>query len=105
MQWNPIILGIIENWYVLNMWMFFPLGIIGFLFCYFNYKTAWIVLPVVLVICIIFSINIFASQDSLYNSMLDTTINLKAILWMGFSLTMTFIGIFINWRKQKIVLE
>lgn len=44
--------GLMEDFFNLNLWMFFVIGIFGYLLCFFKYKfIAWVA-PTVILICV-----------------------------------------------------
>ena len=42
------------DFFNLNLWMFFVIGIFGYVLCLFRYKLVWWVAPAVVLICITF---------------------------------------------------
>lgn len=101
MKLNPIILGMLGDFYTSNTWVFIPLGIIGLLLCWFRYKLAWLVVPVNLMICVIFLAYFFDPQNYLHITRLAPKLIPVSIFWMLFSIIAPLIGTHFSWRKSK----
>jgi len=100
MKWNPIILGIIEDAYSNNFWILPLLSIIGFLLCFYRYKLAWIVIPIVSVVSAIFLMGFLERQN--YNHITSLSHSMPRIItFIAISFILPVTGTYFSWRKSK----
>ena len=99
MKWTPVLLGMLDSPFTSHTWIFIPLGIVGFLICYFKYKLAWAILPIIALICAMFLIYFY--QDYRHITGLAPRLIPTAILMMIFSIVFPLIGTFLSWQKSK----
>lgn len=101
MKWNPIILGIVDDPFSNNFWILPLLSIFSLLVCYYRYKLAWIILPIVIVVFSIFLIGFLEPQN--YNHIQFLTHSMpQKIASIIVLLMLPFIGTFFGWRKSKL---
>lgn len=101
MNWNPIILGIIEDPFSNNFWILPLVSIIGFLLCCYRYKLAWAVIPIVSVIAMVFLIGFLEPQN--YNHIQSLSHAMPRIItFIAISFILPFIGTFWSWHKSRI---
>jgi hypothetical protein len=48
----------VADFFNLNLWMFFVIGIFGYLLCLFRYKLVWWFAPSIVLICITFLVSL-----------------------------------------------
>lgn len=101
MLWNPIILGIIGDFYSLNLWVLLPIGAVGFLLCCFRFKPAWIVLPVVWLGCGFFLTGFLEKGNYKHISRPDSDLIPNAVFRIFVSALLPVIGALLGRRKQS----
>jgi hypothetical protein len=101
MKWNPIFLGIIDDTYTNSLWILPLISVIGFLFCFYRYKLAWIIIPIVSLVSAVFLIGFLEPQNYTHIQSLSNNMprNIATII---ISFILPFIGTFLNLRKSKI---
>lgn len=107
MIWNPIFLGIIESSFINNFWIIIPITIVGTLLCFYRYKFARIVLPVIFIVCGIFLAGFLELHNYLNNIANSKSFVLSRIIFAMFiSVLLPAVGAFLGWqRHQKVILK
>ncbi len=100
MKWNPILLGIIDDPYSNHLWILPLISLFGLLLCYYRYKSAWVVIPIVSLVSAIFLIGFLEPQN--YNHIQSLSHNMPRIIASIIVLfILPFIGTYFGWRKSK----
>jgi hypothetical protein len=102
MYWKPFILGFVDDPYSRNVWVVLLIGAIGFGLCYFRYKLAWAILPIILLTSFYFLLGLLEPTNYNHISTLVPTLIPRAILLILISMVLPIVGAFLNWRKSKI---
>jgi len=100
MIWNPILLGIIDDPYSNNLWMLPLISIVGSLLCFYRYKSAWIVIPIVSVVAVIFLAGFLEPEN--YQHITSLSHSMPRILTsIVVFLALPFVGTYLSWRRTK----
>ena len=88
-----------QDFFGLNLWMFFLIGLFGFLLCYLRYKFFMWVIPIMGLVCILFLFNL-RDLDWQVKMRFEFSTWIYIGLSMLFALVLPFVGALIDFKKQ-----
>lgn len=100
MIWNPIILGIIDDPYSNNIWVLPVIAVFGTLLCFYRYKLAWVVIPIVSIIAVIFLAGFLEPQNYQHIQSLSHTMP-RILTSIAVFTILPIIGTYLSWRRTK----
>lgn len=100
MNWNPILLGVIDDFYSMNLWILPVISVVGLLLCIYRYKLALIVIPAVSIISAIFLAGFLEHNTYVHIQSLSHNMPYN-VATIAVSFILPFIGAFLGWRMSK----
>ena len=100
MNWNPILLGIIDDPYTNNFWILPLISIFGSLLCLYRYKIAYVIIPIVSVASLIFLAGFLEPQNYRHITSLSDSMPRTLILIAVF-FALPFAGTYVGWLRFK----
>ena len=100
MNWNPILLGIIDDPYTNKFWILPLLSIFGSLFCVYRYKLAYGIIPIVSVASLIFLAGFLEPENYQHITSLSDSMP-RTLILIVVSFALPFLGTYVGWLRFK----
>ena len=80
--------------------MFYVIGIVGFLLCYFRSKFVWWLIPILILVCILFVFKLNESTGDVGPPFTISFMRPSIIIAMVFVLIMPAVGALLNYDRK-----